>query len=620
MLLPAFLFAVVTAGAYSVTDMMGSWRHKRGVTWSLLAGLIIFLVTLVIAWYGLWHYHQPLMFSNVFWYTFVCLLIGTIVGGIKNGLTEYNTRRSHNYGSRRSTWQSEESHDSPHKQRTWTEPGALVFGLAMIGWLIFGAAHGIWSIGGADAAKRLASQVEVTEQPFGEYPETDTEHMLLVPEEAARTKAGLALSQPPSGDYQTISTRFEVRDGALQSIDGHLFWAFDLKFNSWRNANRENRTVPGYILVDAEDPNAGPQLKLGFTMKWTPGAPTDSSIDRLIWTKYRSYEIDDLTLEIRDDGQPFYTATLNKPAHTWGKTVPQMTIVVDPQTGEIVEFPLDSPELPEWIDRIYSDDTVKQLMNWWGHWGDPKANYRWCCENKANRWSVSGNPTLVYVADEGRGHPEWQMLMTSWSRDDVASFVVLFNGRDNTARLYRVPELQVQSSVAGVFRDNPKNLVGHDPVHLSLHQIYGHLTWVASYIPKADSTSPKTLANIGLMRANAVSANNVQVAGTKEEVLVAYRNWLSGNQSTADPATQAESKTRTGTIAFAAADTSGGLTHYLIILVEDPDRIYSGTYDGAKLELPFAPSRVGKRVTIEYTETEDRVLEIRSYDDLELAA
>ena len=70
-------------------------------------------------------------------------------------------------------------------------------------------------------------------------------------------------------------------------------------------------------------------------------------------------------LELDDNWRPYYTGSIDVlPSATITGTVPAKTISVDAQTGEIKVYDLE--DTPQWIDRIYSADTVKMILNWWG--------------------------------------------------------------------------------------------------------------------------------------------------------------------------------------------------------------------------------------------------------------
>jgi hypothetical protein len=595
MFMTALLIAGITTGAYVVVDLIRSHRKEPTYT-TLVAGGVLFILTLFSTWFWLWSFTPSMHFGTYYWTVLICTCLVIVVGGVKNGIVGYDDA----YG---------------HRTRTasYFAPGPYVAGAFLVFWIIFGIAHGITKTGGQEMATQLASMVNIERADIGEYPETDPEHMVLMSEEAARFKADQSLNT--IRDELNISSIYDLNDAALQSIDGHLYWAFDLKFDGWRNANKYNRIVPCYTLVDAENPDASPTLECGYEMRYTPGSPTDTSIKRLIWREYRNYVIDDITFEVDDQGNPYYTATINKPATTFETALPVKAIIVNPQTGEITEYEIE--DVPTWVDRIYSDDVVKQMMNWWGHWGagPEKAPFRLWRESGANRYRVAGDPTLVYVNDGGVGHPEWQIIMKSWkTTDESATYVVLFNARANSARIFEVPNLQTEKAAIGVFESDNANLRSNDARHAAMHMIYGRLTWVVSFIPDSESESPKSFAGLGLMAADSVQATSAILAESKETVLADYRTWLTGaNGSSADPNAESVTTTVSGTIAQVSTMVVDGTTNFLVILEEDPARVFRGVGDATRVELPFA--QPGAQVTIEYIDVDTAIQEILEYDD-----
>lgn len=588
----ALIYAACTGGIFTLLDAIRSYEDE-GILPSLLAGAATFIVTLFSGWFTFWYFTDPQIFGNVYWNIFWCALVGLIVFGIKNAAVSLDS------------------------DRHYFDTGAVAAGLFLVFWLFFGAWHTFFKTDDNAMAQQLASKAKVTIEKVNTYPDSDPEHMVLMPTEAAKFKAEQALNQS-AGNGQNLSTTYVIGSGILQVRDNHTYWEFDLRFDSWRNANSANRIVPGYIEVDAENPNAEPSLKVGFTMKYTPGAPTDNSLNRLVWTKYPNYVVDDPTLEVNDDGQPYYTASLDRPATTFEKALPVKFIIIDPQTGVITEYPLD--KVPSWVDRVYSKDAVKTMVNWWGHWS--QAPFGRFSESSRNRFKVSGDPIMVYVKDPatGQGHPEWQMMLTSWKSDTSATYIALFDAQANKLRIFEVPGLQTEAAVEGVFKSAPDNVTKkYLPKHLSLHKIYGQLTWVVSFIPgDEDPSAPKSLTALGLLDATHVQANNVVIAETKEQVLANYQRQLAGDSASAnDPSADNKRATVTGIIAKVSTTVQDGKTTYLIILEEDSKHVYSGEYDKTKVELPFAA--VGSKVTITYADVADTVRQMVDYDDSSLS-
>lgn len=489
--------------------------------------------------------------------------------------------------------------------------GSLVVGGVLVLWSVAIVVQAIiWPHSNAEA-RHLVGLVNIEEQPAGLYPETDADHILLVPEEAALFKARQIISKASDTEGRNLSTIYTPDYPALQSINQHLYWVFQLKLVGWRVANQVNRIVPGYIVVDAEDPSAEPMVKLGYKMQYTLGAPTRNSLERYIYSHgYRDYMIDDLTIEIRDDWQPFYSASLNRPALRYVGSVPEKMILVNPENGDIQMYSLG--EIPEWVDRVYSKQVAHDFMEWWGHWS--KAEWKFIGESPANRTQPAGKPHLVYTKG---GHPMWQILMTSWNQDTSVVYVVLFDGRSRTAKVYDVRGIAIEEAVLKSFRTTNKNLKNFEPVHPSIHKIYGKLTWVVSYISiDANTDGAEPFQGVGLLAADNVEGANVVMASSKDRAFTEYRQLLARGNANEAPGENSLTKVARGKVVNVVLAVVEGNTNYYLTLDSDDTHVFQGRI-GDNLELPFVAT--GKEVQITYLDIGKARVDIISYDDLSMA-
>ena len=505
----------------------------------------------------------------------------------------------------------------------WDWPyGTTILGVLLVVLLIGGMLTSWFAGWGQDTADRLAGKVKVTKEGPGTYPETDTEHISLVPLEAAKFKAEQALTQ--TDDKNTnISTSYEIGDGSKQSIDGHLYWVFMLNIGGDRAQKRNNYTVPGYVVVDAEDPSASSKLKLGYKIKVWPGGRADHSLKRLIWEKFPDRSFDDLNLEINDDWEPYYTVSLDEAVYTFGPRIPSSMAVINAQTSELTEYKLGAA--PAWVDRVYSADAAKLLMGWWGRWGagEEEAPWRsglpWAKEGKSNRFKVNGEPNLVYTTDKDGSYPEWQMLLSSMKSDSAAVYVALFDARDASVRLYRVPNLQTEDTVVKTFETSPGNVKKYKATEPALHLIYGRLTWVTTYInekEEEDGKQNQSIQAFGLVAADATQGSDVQYAQSKSAVFDDYQEWLAGSKSPDDPTAESKKRTAEGTVEHFSSVVREGDTSFYIILKEEPTRVFRGKMDGETTELSF--TKPGNKVRITYSDTAEDIVLITAFDDLEL--
>lgn len=480
--------------------------------------------------------------------------------------------------------------------------------------LLWGAVLDIAPIGQGGADK-LAGQLDVTMAKPGDYPETDADHMKIVGKASAERKANQALS-----NNKDINTYYDLGDGSLQSVNDHLYYIYELELTNRRNQKRLNYTVPGFVVVDAENPDADSRLRLEdengqpYKLRYVTSMPWEYSVDRLVYNNgYRRHFVDDRSFEVTDQWQPFYTASINKPALRWKRAVPVGFITIDPSNGKIEQYKLDA--VPTWIDRVYSRDVVKDMLDWWGRWGS--ADYDYLFESKGSRFKPSGNPELVYTKG---GHPSWQVLMTSRNSDTAVNYIALVEARTNKATMYSVPDgMTVEDTVRDALTSSKDNISPkRTTAGLTLHKIYGQLTWVAPLEPNTDDDNKKSFAGVGLVEATNVNASRAIMGTTKSEALDKYRTQLATSSNNNSPEEDADDKSLTGKVAKVTQVVTGGQTFVYFLLEGDNAHVYKGQLTDNQPELPFIS--VGATVTISFLDTGVGTRrDIRSYDDADLA-
>lgn len=475
-------------------------------------------------------------------------------------------------------------------------------------------------------ADYLASQIKVTVESPDAYPDTDTNHIVTVPEETALFKASQHMASASTklngtGSEINLATLYKLGTGQLQSVAQHLYWIFPLDFNSRRTWNQVGKVSPGYIVVDAENPDAATFDKLGYSLRYTPDAWYSNKLDRLLFTHgYANYVIDDLTLEVDDNWHPYFTAALDQRTLHNGGQIPVAMIIIDPGTGTITRHSLD--DIPDWVDRIYSADTAERMLNWWGNYADKAHSpFRLVTgRSNAGRYHTVDSPVLVYTTDK---HPAWQMTLTSFSKDTSIVYVALFDTRDNVVRLYdNIKGTATEDQVRDTFHKIQANVRGdYIPTHLAMHRIYGTPTWVANYITPSDNKNAQgaPIAGIGFVNANDLQVTSIAFGKTKAEALQNYRKILAqGTNNTAPGATALKAQTVKGTVDAVAQQIENGNTAYLVVLKEQPTRVYKAVVSADDetnlIELPFV--KEGDKVVIVYTDVGQNPVDVQSFNDL----
>lgn len=378
--------------------------------------------------------------------------------------------------------------------------------------LILSLVHNVRWIGG-DNAKQLANIAGVTVST-NSYPATDEKTIPVFGPQEARSKADRAMNDDGLGTF------YDLGECVEQKFKGKRTYVCGLYIPDRRTTQTLDFDVTAYVTVDpSHKDNIGVPVRKTddgneIHIAYWPGGWTDANLERLVWKSYPDYYVDDYTFELDETGRPYYTATLNKPALRFMQAVPEKFITVDAQTGVISEYALNA--IPSWVDRVYSRDTVRGLMDWWGEWG--QAPYNYGANSKDNRYKVNGHMNLVFTNEGGMA---WQVLMSSWRNDKVIQYVVLFNTRGDSVVAYPAPRgLVTEDAIIGFFKESTKNVRRHEPTNLGLYKFFGELNWIGSMVKEGTSDNddegyptPASYAATGIMRAQKSEANNA-IIGT----------------------------------------------------------------------------------------------------------
>jgi hypothetical protein len=471
--------------------------------------------------------------------------------------------------------------------------GSVLAALAIV---TFGT---VWIVGyNSGHNAYLASHlVNVTVAPDDQLPASSTDNMVIVSPDIATTKASQAMATGIAGQ-RNYSTYLQLGPATLQYVDSLMWYVFPLEFDGAGNKARLHAIVPGYIMVSAEDPDAIPVEHYDglYAMTISLGGGQGSEPDRWAYSHgYSGYLLDDPTLEINDQGLPFYTVTLLRPRVGWTFGAPVGVLVINAHTGQINRYALG--DVPYWVDRVYSQQMAMTIANWYGEYS--QAGFQGIGSSDANRFRVSGEPVMVYT---GASHPVWRMLLTSYNNDNSVSKIVEMNAATGAMRIY-TPQLpmSIEAPVIQAF-DNASGVGAtlvkadhYQAVDLTLHVIYGHLTWMATYEPEGSNPS---FVGIGFIYAYEATANNVVFGSSKSAALQNYLTQLASMASAngAAPEQGGQYQTITGKIAAIGWDVTGGQKYWYITLAGQPGQVYVGTVASVGPALVLA--QTGDRVTI----------------------
>jgi hypothetical protein len=477
---------------------------------------------------------------------------------------------------------------------------------------------GVW---GTDRAHRLAAELVVNQAAPKDYTESDPNHIPLMSSEMALQKARQGMNQvqiKDVGDFQgnkttNASSIFEVNEGTFQSINNHIYWIFAPRPTGWRNSNKVDGIVPFYMKVDAEDPNQAAVAVMKddqggrIAIRYSPAGYYSHDLERYVWNKYHSKVRNDATLEIDDQGRPFYTLSKDRLTLNHQSTLPATLLLVNAQTGQIEEKKLT--EVPDWVDRVYSQDTVKDMVGWWGEW----ANATWqISEQSANRYKVSGDPVLVYARG---GHPSFQVILTSYNSDTSASYLMMVDARTGKADSFQIPNLTLSSVASNAITKSAaqkgKNKLV--PSHLVLYSVYGQLTWASPL--EAEEDDHHIYQGMALVSATDPNGSTVVIGTSKASALEQYRQMVARGQGTnVNPESGGNFKTMAGTVQYVNAIVENGNTVFYFGLAEDKSYQFKATPNDDMPELRSI--HIGAKVRVGYLDVGGKRLDVGSYDDV----
>lgn len=457
-------------------------------------------------------------------------------------------------------------------------------------------------------AKALAAIPQVKIQTSSVLPPTDPTHIVLVSQSVAAYKGQQVLGSTG----QNLGSAYNVDPASytLQSIKHHLYYVAPLAYNNIF-ANLSSPTTPGFVVVDAEDPQAVPQLHTGQNQSdapiaYLPGALLNQDLLRHVYLSGYTYgRLLDPTLELDDNFHPYWTISLMQPIRGYvGDTLTEV-LIVDAHTGAIQKYKPN--DVPSWVDRVMPSDTVTQYLQWWGlYHAAPWFNPSGLGQQKP---AIDANgPELLY---NNVDQPVWLIPMTSSAGSDNSSTgVFLFNTHKNEADFYPLTGLGIGDNVTKTFQSTRANIRGYGVASVQLYQIYNVPTWVAIYVQSTDTGD--IFQAVGIVDARNLNGSNVQFQPSLPQVLQDYQQWLTQLGSNGGVPTGGTTQTLTGKVLRVSSIQTGSNTVYYL-QIEGQKVIFTANL-GLSPKLPLV--QPGDIIKGDYLNSGGTVVNFTSFDDL----
>jgi hypothetical protein len=454
-------------------------------------------------------------------------------------------------------------------------------------------------------AKALAAIPNVKVESSPVLPPTDPNHIVLVSQSVAAYKGQQILGS----NGQNLGSTYGIDPASyvLQSINHHLYYVAPLMYNNLF-ANLASPRTPGFVVVDAENPQAIPrlytdQVQPGSSIAYLPGALLNQDLLRHVYLSGYTYgRLVDPTLELDDSFHPYWTISMMQPTRGYTGDVLSEVLIVDAHTGNITDY--KPQNVPVWVDRVMPAATVTQYLTWWGLYHAAP----WFNPSGMGQQSPASDPQLLYNTVD---QPVWLIPMTSSSANDNSSTgVFLFDTHKNQGYFYPLAGLGIGSNVSDTIQSTRANIRGYNVASIQLYQIYNTPTWVAIFVQTTNSGD--IFQDVGIVDARNLNGSNVQFEPTLSAALQDYQQWLTQQGGSGTTPTGGTTQTVTGKVLRVSSVQQGTNTVYYIQIAGQPKIFTANLTLSAKLPLVQA----GDTVTGNYLNTGGTLVNFTSFDDL----
>ena len=403
------------------------------------------------------------------------------------------------------------------------------------------------------------------------------------------------------GEVPAIGSVSKLGKFHIQKVGEKLYWVAPLVHRDFIKWVTNMSGTNGYVMVSANDPQ---DVKLvqkanGEDVKivYQPDAYILQDLHRHVYINGgMSKGMADYTLEIDDNGKPYWVVSLYEHKVGFGGANVNGTAIVDAKTGETKFYSIK--DTPEWVDRIQPESFVVDQINSWGVYVNGFINS--VISEKGVLKATEGT-SLVYGEDN---KSYWYTGITSAGGDESTIGFMLVDSRTKEAKLYKQPgatEMAAMKSAEGSVQE--KNYEATFPV---MYNILGQPTYVSSLKDKAGLVKRVVFVSVE-------DYNIVGVGRDKAEAMKNYKDALeSGGSSLEIDESDEFDKELEGTVKRIAADTKNGNTVYYLTLDTDEGNIFYATSKISK-ELPL--TKEGDKIKITFSKDEKDVIEIDEFDN-----
>lgn len=453
-----------------------------------------------------------------------------------------------------------------------------------------------WGIFRADEYRNLIGKVEVGKSFASEVAPVSTDNIRVVDENVAQR-----LGDKVMGEKASLGSQAHLGDFHIQKVKDKLYWVAPLLHSGFLKWWSNKEGTPGYVMVSATNER---DVKLvqeingqPLHIKYQTSAFAFDDLHRHVYFNgYITTGLTDFTFEIDDEGNPFWVVTKYKKRIGFAGSDAVGVLAVHAQTGEINEYSI--ADAPLWIDRIQPEDFIETQLIDWGEFVHGYFNF----SNK-DKLTTTPGMSLVY-GEDNRSY--WYTGLTSVGADEGTVGFVLVDTRTKEAKWYRqtgATEYAAQHSAEGKVQE--KGYYSSFPI---TYNINGVPTYVMSL--KDKSGLIKMMALVSVQDYTIVGA-----ADNLQEALREYKSSLNSVGNSIRPTSESKLNEIKGRVLRVAEDVNGGTTFYYLLLNNEPNKLFVAS-SSVSQELPI--TQAGDSVTVSYDEATQSVVDIMSFDNLEI--
>lgn len=224
---------------------------------------------------------------------------------------------------------------------------------------------GMVATSGVFMAQDMASVITLRD-----HGQKDSTIELVSQSQAQRVTPGLALKRAAEliGASQQKGLASVAKYGAMYgnvTSEGNAVWVAPLEPSGfWRWVS--SPVTPGYFIsshVNNMDSRLVEDQPIAYGIT---GFYFGKDLHRHLYINgYVNYSYGDAFFQIDDSGTPYYVVPMERPQVGFWSKFPERWAVVNATTGEITDVK-NSDDLPQWVDRAYSQSIMQKRLKDWG--------------------------------------------------------------------------------------------------------------------------------------------------------------------------------------------------------------------------------------------------------------